>query len=72
MQLGRGSLRSGSRGEVSGQLGLGEDVAQFASGTGMLSLGTLPVLLAGWFSCLVPRDNWLIKCIATVRFVRQA
>lgn len=54
---------------MSGQLGLGEDVAQFASGKGMLSLGTLSRLLAGWFSCLFPRDNWLMKCIAAVRFV---
>lgn len=51
---GRGSLRSGSRGEVSGQLGLGEDVAQFASGKGMLSLGTLSCSLPGGFLVCSP------------------
>ena len=33
-------------------------------------VGGAPCLGGG--SCLFPRDNWLLKCIGTGRFVRQA
>lgn len=48
-------------------------ILHLGSGKGMLSLETLTLLLAdGFLLSFPPKDGSLIKCIASVRFVRQA